>query len=224
MARRGVLAATAGAAALLLGGCNPFYSSASYRYRMTVEGEHQGSAVYEVLAERTRAVLLPEEKPGGSLLKGQALVIETSSGPVFALLKSGDDSVGLISSVTHALAPDIPMGGQPNFWKAVKRLGGWFGGAKGELPREDWPLLVRFRNINDPKSVEKVSPDAIGMKRILLETTSDDVTTGIEKRLAWFAQYLDRHLDGTSTPTEDLTTNNLSSHMSSRSFSTDIHK
>ncbi len=46
-------------------------------------------------------------------------------------------------------------------------------------------MMVRFRDLNDPKSVEKVDPEAIGVRRITVETTSDDVTTGIEKRLRW---------------------------------------
>ena len=186
MARRRVFGLLGGGLVALVSGCNPFLSKASYRYRMTVEGEHQGSAVYEVLVEHVRGgPLLSEEKPGGSLLKGEALVLETSSGPVFLLLKAGKDSDGLISLVTHALAPDIPVGGHENFWKAVNQLSGWFASAKGGLPREDWPLMVRFRDLGDPASVETVNPEAIGVKRIVVETTSDDVTTGIEKRLGW---------------------------------------
>ena len=61
----------------------------------------------------------------------------------------------------------------------------WFSEYRAELPRADWPLMVRFGDISDPKTVEQVDPDTIGVKRILLETTRDDVTTGIEKRLGW---------------------------------------
>lgn len=45
--------------------------------------------------------------------------------------------------------------------------------------------MVRFRDINDPRTVEMVEPEAVGVKRILLEATQDPVTTGIEKRLGW---------------------------------------
>jgi hypothetical protein len=73
-------------------------------------------------------------------------------------------------------------------WKihmaAGKRLGGE-NGTKADLPRADWPMILRFRDINDPKSVEQVDPEAIGVKRIMLETTGDEVTVGIEKRLGW---------------------------------------
>jgi len=187
MSRRGVIGVLAGGAAMAgLGGCNPFYARASYRYRMRVEGQYGGSVVYEVLAEKDRFILISEQLPGGSILKGEALVIETPSGPVFVLMKKDGNGRDLISAVTHALAPDIPAGGQKNFWKAVNRLGGWFGG-KAELPRADWPLMVRFRDIDDPRSVERVEPEAIGVRRILLEVTSDRMTTGIEKRLGWLS-------------------------------------
>ena len=185
MARRSALGALGGVFSLGVSACNPFLAKASYRYRMTVEGKFGGAAVYEVLAQRTRAILLPDERPGGSALKGEALVLETPTGPVFVLLKSQGGSAGLIGSVTHALTPDIPMGGQPNFWKAVNRLGDCFASARGELPPEDWPLMVRFRDLGDPKSVEQVNPRAIGVKRIVVETTSDDVTRGIQARLIW---------------------------------------
>ena len=186
MARRGMIGLMAGAASAMLAGCGLFDSAASFRYRMTVVGAQSGTAVYELLAEKMSGPLLPDEKPGGSIIKGEALAIETPSGPVFVLLQPAQGGGDLKGAVVRALAPDIPWNGQPNFWKAVNRLSGSGNGdAKGDLPRREWPLMVRFRDLNDPKSVEKVDPDAIGVKRITLETTSDAVTTGIEKRLGW---------------------------------------
>ena len=40
----------------------------------------------------------------------------------------------------------------------MRKLGGWFASAKAELRPEDWPMVVRFRDLNDPKSVEEVDP------------------------------------------------------------------
>ena len=71
------------------------------------------------------------------------------------------------------------------FIKAVRKLGKRSAHVSAELPRKHWPMMVRFGDIHDPKSVEKVEPEAIGVKRITLETTSDPVTAGIEKRLGW---------------------------------------
>ena len=183
---RSALTFLAGVASMVLVGCGLFMSSSSYRYRMTVEGTHSGSSVYEILAEKKNGPLLPDEKPGGSIIKGEALVIETPSGPVFALLTPAQGGGDLIGAITRALTPDIVWNGQPNFWKAVNRLASaGEGEVKAELPREEWPMMVRFRDLNDPKSVERVDPAAAGVTRVLLETTKDDVTVGIEKRLGW---------------------------------------
>jgi hypothetical protein len=59
-----------------------------------------------------------------------------------------------------------------------------------------YPMLVRFKDIRDPKSVEKVDPNDIAksigpgvtLRRITLQITDDPVTTGIEKRLGWLAR------------------------------------
>ena len=46
-------------------------------------------------------------------------------------------------------------------------------------------MFVRFADIADPKSVERIDPQAAGVRRITVETTRDPVTTGIVKRLGW---------------------------------------
>jgi hypothetical protein len=55
------------------------------------------------------------------------------------------------------------------------------------------PMLVRFRDVGDPKSVELVDPDHLdasfgpGVKilRAKAEITNEPITAGIEKRLRW---------------------------------------
>jgi hypothetical protein len=75
-----------------------------------------------------------------------------------------------------------------------------------ELSPSDLPLLVRFRDINDAKTVERVKPGDLGasfgpgvyLKRATVEITKDPVTTGIEKRLPWLESLRSRgaRLDG----------------------------
>ena len=187
MARRGVIGLMAGTAAMMLAGCDMFNSTASFRYRMTVEGVHPGTAVCEILAEKNNDIVkLPEEKPGGSIIMGEALAIETPTGPVFLLLQSAKSGGELKGAVMRALAPGVSLAEEPYSYAVASRLSSAGNGvAKGQLPRAEWPMMVRFRNLGDPKSVEIVDPDAIGVTRIVLETTSDAVTTGIEKRLGW---------------------------------------
>ena len=65
----------------------------------------------------------------------------------------------------------------------------------GELPFEDLPLLVRFRDLTDPTSIESVDPfelarsygAGVTLKRATVEITDDPITTGITKNLPWLA-------------------------------------
>jgi hypothetical protein len=218
---RGVLGLFAGGVALVLGGCG-LIGDTSYRFRMTVEvqtpqGLKTGSAVYEVVTSTSYSF---DGVGRGASARGEALVVDVPGGPIFVLMKppEGSKHDNLAKMSMAALDPDYKF----DWMESARRISGSWSTLRGDVPRADWPMMVRFRDLNDPKSVEKVDPAAIGVKRIALETTGDDVTTGIEKRLGWFSQYLDRHLDGTSSSIEDLTTNSLGSHLSARSFSTEI--
>lgn len=206
MARRGVLGMLAGGAVALLGGCNPFGGSA-YRYRLTVEvqtakGVRTGSGVREV-SMTENFVLTAHERPYSGGETGEAVVVDLPSGPVFLLLR-GADAMGqpLDVEITRALVGRKTEPGADHL-SAVQELDG-SAGIKAELPREHWPMMVRFADINDPKSVEQVDPASIGVKRITVETTGDDVTTGIRSKLPWLStggRTLDPSGGPTTTPT-----------------------
>jgi len=63
-------------------------------------------------------------------------------------------------------------------------------------PMVQYPLLVRFRALDRPESLEAVSPDALDeafgpgvkLKRIAVQITDEPVTVGIEKRLPWLQE------------------------------------
>lgn len=171
-----------------LTGCS-LPDSASYRFRMSVEaytptGMRSGSSVMEEIASRN-VFRTSETGPGSGGTRGEAVVVDLPDGPLFVLLKMSDARGEIGGYVTDALNHRGHLGGFEPYFAAVKRLGSWFGHAKAELPREDWPMMIRFRDLSDPHSVEQVDPDGTGVKRILLETTRDRVTTGLEKRLTW---------------------------------------
>lgn len=200
IARRSALGLLAGAATLVLAGCGR--NSASYRFRMTVEvetpqGLRSGSSVMEVRLARGMAI--GDQSGVTSGVFGEAVVVDLPDGPLFVLLQVPDAGPPLQSVVPRALlgrrsdGPDGVMADD-------EKLGStWFSEYRAELPRADWPLMVRFGDISDPKTVEQVDPDTIGVKRILLETTRDDVTTGIEKRIPWI-DHLDKYLADPSNP------------------------
>lgn len=189
MVRRGVLGLLAGGAVFLLSGCGLISSRASYRFRMTVEvetpsGLRAGSSVYEFIAAKNTMKLLADERSGGVRTLGEATIIELDGGPVFVTLVSPVAGVDLGGEATEALLATLPDDGGDDYIAAIDKLGGWFADpASAELPREKWPLMVRFDNVNDPASAQPVNPDVIGVKRILLETTRDELTVVIRERL-----------------------------------------
>ena len=188
MARKSVFGLLIAALAMGLAGCGA-YSGKSYRFRMTVEVETPqglvtGSSVYEVTAKKLLS-LTSEARAGSGGTKGQALILNLPNGPVFVTLKMpvAGDHLGI--RATRALLPGTRAGDIDANLAAVGELGGWFANYRAELPREHWPLMVRFGDVDMPTSAEPVDPGAIGVKRILLETTSDDVSTDIKNTLKW---------------------------------------
>ena len=215
-------------AALSTGGCGSFGTS-SYRFRMTVEvetpqGIRIGSSVMEERAYK-KFRFTSEEHGGGGATKGEAVAIDLPDGPVFALLTLGDAQQPLGYIVTNALVPDMKLADIDAYVATVAKLGR--GGAKTDLPRfwrssyPGWPMMVRFRDIHDPKTVERVDPQVIGVKRIWVETTSDPVTTGIEKRLGWLESIIKRRV-GLNGRTGYVSTKELSDNLDPSSFSTEI--
>lgn len=191
MSRRMTIAMLAVSLSMLLFGC-VFSRSGSYRFKMTVEAETAqgprfGSSVYEAMAHRTLK-LTSEESEGSGGIRGQATILDLPSGPVFVLLRTptmGDD---LDSVATLAMRPSAATGHFSDYLKAVRSLGGWFGGGKADLPRKDWPLMVRFGDLRDPTTAELVDPRTIGVMRITVETTGADLTEGIDTRLSWLGR------------------------------------
>jgi hypothetical protein len=162
--------------------------------------------------------LTSEEHGGGGYTHGEAVVVDLPDGPVFALLTLGGGEDPLGYAVTNALVPDMKQADIDAYVATVRKLGrSWSGSVKADLPRlrdrganfrenryeNGWPVMVRFRDINVPKSVERVDPVKIGVKRIWVETTSDPVTRGIEKRLGWLDKMKGFRFDG-KTSFDDL--------------------
>ena len=150
--------------------------------------------MYEVTAYRDFA-LTSEEKPGGGGLRGEAIVVDLPDGPLFVLVREQPGSGHMGAAATSALSSGNLSGGIDGYIAAVSRLGSWFTEAEAELPPQNWPIMVRFKDINDPRSVQEIDPVAFGVRRILLKTTRDEMTTGIGNRMpSWFTDYRRRGL------------------------------
>lgn len=174
----------------MMSGCS-LGGRAFYRFRMTIEvetpqGVKSGSSVLQV--ELWQGIPIGDSSGLSSSVSGEAVVVALTDTLLFVLLQMPNAGPSLQNVVPHALLgrrskPDEVLSDAAN-------LGSRFSDKiKAELPRTDWPMMVRFSDINDPTTVQLVDPAAIGARRIVVETTRDDVTTGIEKRLPWLPRF-----------------------------------
>lgn len=138
-------------------------------------------------------------------LTGEAVAIEIPGGQtLFALVGQLPNGKGeLANAVTLAFEPRHT--GPESFLAAVKKLGRKDQlGRAVELPRDKYPMLVTFRDVDDPKTVEAVDPEnlanrfgpGIKIRGISVQIVDEALTTGIEKKLSWWTKYRDRQLDG----------------------------
>lgn len=183
-------------AAMSLVGCSGEPATKIHQ-KLTVEidspsGIRSGYAVVEV-GNHPKPDVLKSIPGNGYSVRGEAVVIDIAPGKtLFALLtppdaKWGDTSWYQAELINNALAEGAAD--EPSV----------------KLPPQLYPLLVTFRDIRDPKSVERVDPAALDksfgagvtLRRITVAVTDDPVTTGIEKRLGWLARSEDGGLDPT---------------------------
>lgn len=209
MARRGVLGMLAGGAAALLGGCGLIWGSDRLRQKITVEvetpdGPRMGSSVVETEVREGKSW---GDASGTSFhLKGEAVAIDLPGGrTLFALLCGADGTQGdatgyqtrLLYEVLRAIGPSGPAGDVSHMDVMQARAAAQDAEVKLDLPQWLYPMLVTFTDIDDPKSVQRVDPanpaasfgPGIRLKRITVEVTDDDVTTGIEKSLGWLPKH-----------------------------------
>ncbi|MBA4036692.1 MAG: hypothetical protein C0480_19055 [Bradyrhizobium sp.] len=184
------------------------HPSVTVRYRVTLEAQVDGelktaSGVREVTYRKQLGLASQHELSIG--FRGEAIALDLGSrGTLFALLKEGRDSrSGPEWIVLRAF--DFDGGSLPRpvelGIEQVSRLLG-----KRELPMDSLPFLVRFRDVNDPTTVEAVNPFNIAehfgpdakLVRATLEIVpaSEPITTGTDQRLKWLPKYYDRQLDG----------------------------
>lgn len=209
-------ALVAGGLLLALPGCGVAGEQLpDYRYRLTVEvdtpeGLKTGSSVIAVKTGIAGRNAIPTPGVIQRRARGEAVTVDLGPrGLLFALLRS-DDNSDWASGVMFGFAPDLPMPkdesgkGDATAHTRARFMGMLqkrelivlperFKGSKYAEGSHARPMLVRFGDIADPKTVERVDPDKLSasfgkgvtLRRITVQLTDDPVTTGIEKRLAW---------------------------------------
>jgi hypothetical protein len=193
------------------------FPSTTVRYRLTLEvqvdGEPKiGSGVIEVTYRNVPQLWATSDLSID--VRGEAVTLDLGSrGTLFCLLRGNDDYwQGAEGIVPYAFG----LGGFPRpipqGIAKVRQLSG-----KVDLPLDRLPLLVRFRDLSDPKTVEKVDPLNIAgnfgagarLLRASVEIvpsgiwplnragiTGEPISTGIERNLSWLPEYYDRRFDG----------------------------
>jgi hypothetical protein len=200
------------------------YVSGAWRYRLTVavetpEGTKEGSAVREAWASASSIRIGLPESTSKTNIRGEAVVVDLGErGVLFALINSGS-----YREVSETF-PYTAAKGIPDRIRHFKNLEP---GLKADLARKEWPRMVTFGDLSDPKSVKAVEPhdlaaafgEGVSLKGITVEITDEPVTWGIEEWLSWLPEYYDRMFDGRRFNTIEAE-NRLANSLSAGSFST----
>jgi hypothetical protein len=191
------------AAAILLSGCN---SSAEVRYKVIVEVDdngtpRSGASVWSfALSKPTVALATPYD----AKFRGEAVEVGLGGGRrLFALLVAEDNHKRWVQMWPEHLFRDLSS--ERSERVRILRDIASHEGAERVLPRwgprisdsrepmGEYPMLVTFRDLRDPTSLQAVAPEALDrsfgagvtLKAIRIQITDEPVTTGIKARLDW---------------------------------------
>ncbi len=192
--------------AALLTACGLIDETPTYRYRLTVEvdtpqGLKTGSSVIEVDTHRDQTNWNPQARGRRYRVRGEAAAVDLGEGRVlFALLRSEDslDWPAQILFLTTPYAVEAEDKFQATFECMLAReeavelppdLAAFISSSEASAQ----PMLVTFRDLADPTSVERVDSEnfaasfgeGFALRRITIQLTDDPVTGGIEERLEW---------------------------------------
>jgi hypothetical protein len=173
------------------------YPTYTYRYRMTVEvpvGDkiHSGSSVIEVRLVKQPQFLVPVP-PVLARVTGEAVFVDLGAGKVvIALLASRDGkdtdfNKWLVS--TH-----FKLSGEDQDLVKYSSLRGRWTLDAATSPPSQYPTLITFDDLQDGASARIVLPQEfptvfgtdVRPPKIIIEMTSDPVTSEIEKKLPWW--------------------------------------
>jgi hypothetical protein len=189
------------------------YPAGFWRYRLTLEvetpeGTKTGSSVYQIGV--STGMKIGDSSGAGMFAKGEALQVDLGARGVLFALMTKDQSVDYNGYLVFKAFPypgskTGPLSGvaTPEGLKYYASLR-----AKSNVPQSQLPSLVRFRDLNNPKSVELVDANdlaksfgvGVTLKSATIEMvdqgywplnqmglTGEPITRGIENRLPWLA-------------------------------------
>lgn len=182
----------------------------TFRYRLTVEvdtpeGLRTGSSVIEVRVEQFGPNSIPAPYATTVRAKGEAVAVDLPGGKTVYALLSAKDFPGWAGWIMIEMTPPTESGRVaprleamltnkslievPEFYPQPNR--------RNPPPlTEARPLFVTFADPADSRTVEIVEPEHFGeafgegisLKRVTVQLTEDEVTTGILDRLPWLRE------------------------------------
>ena len=209
----------------LLGVWMYFFPSYSWHQKMTVEVEvdgqvYSGSSVVEMTVDGIREPMQFANVARHLGLQGEATVVQLPGDHyLFALLTY---DAYLTGKVFHDLVGGVVT--QPEKGWASR-----IGDVQEVRPidHKDYPLLVTFTDVTDPKTVKKVDPEnlaaifgpGVSLKKITLEITDGDVTEGkIESVLGWWCDLRKKRARLNGSTSIGIADNELSNNLGTGSF------
>lgn len=223
-----LLVLATGAAASLLCGCEPgdFGSNRVYfepiRYRLTAEvetpeGLRTGSSVIETTWDRGLS---------GAAVKGEAVAVDLPNGQTLFILLRTASNADWAAGVPGIDPPDDPKrpmnadeheaeAGRQVAWIRANRNVHYLWGGNVPANRAQYlPYMVRFDNLSDPSSIERVMPQNLpasfgqgySLKSLSVQITKEPITRGIDRRLRWLGRFPEPRLEkiptgGVAVPT-----------------------
>jgi hypothetical protein len=218
----GVLIFVAWAGAAIAFGVGDIYVSGSWRYKMTVivetpEGIKTGSAVREVSNTASSLELDWPNATNRAELKGEAVVVDLGErGALFALLCYDR---GIEDHARRIVYDVFPYSGGYSTVEGIRHYRN-LKHREATLTQAQYPLLVTFKDLDDPKTVtrvldmewhgpttnamfsikadhfEELFGKGVRLKEITIEMTDEPVTWEIDKYLSWLHELAGGYLHG----------------------------
>jgi hypothetical protein len=132
-------------------------------------------------------------------MRGDATTVDLGGGQfLFAVLdyQGSKECTGLVA--LKLLRQKLPLQSDDDYWApdTFKRVQVARGRGPITLPQTLYPVFLRFRDIKDRATVERVDPDhlaksfgsGVRLVRVTIEITDDPVTRGIRNVLPWLSR------------------------------------
>lgn len=181
----------------------------TFRFRLTLLADVNGETV-------TGSGVFQETigKTGPTQLTGEAVTLDLGQNRVLFLIFPG---VSAAQAIANMPLRDFPLREGSPLERARQLL---HDRPHADVDFNQLPVLVHFRDVANPTSIEVVNPanlartfgNDVTLYKVTIEITDDPVTTGLETRLPWLADLKKsrRALDGSPVGSAKTVTSTLS--------------